>query len=303
MRFHNIGYLLKEGIKNLWKNRTMSLASIGVLIACLLLTGCAGLVSINLTSMMSSIEGNNSITIYLSDGLPALAAIQVGDQIRDIENISDCTFIPKDDALADMMESLGEDGMILEGLDGDDNFLPDAYTVSMYDLNLYDDTITRIQAIEGVDHYTDYSDIANKLANIDMVVRVASLAIIVVLGVVSLFIISNTVKVTMFSRRTEINIMKSVGATNGFVRIPFIVEGMIIGLISGGISAGILLVAYDWAVLQLYSIVPFLTAVDIDPFLWYIVAAYAIVGALFGIFGGGISIGKYLNKEGENAVA
>ncbi len=303
MRFHNIGYLFKEGFKNLWKNRTMSIASIGVLIACLLLTGCAGLVSVNLTSMMESIEGNNSITIYLSDALPALSAIEVGDQIRDIENINTCTFIPKDDALAEMMESLGDDGAILEGLDGENNFLPDAYTVSMYDLNLYEDTISKIKAIPGVDHYTDYSDIAGKLANIDMVVRVASLAIILVLAVVSLFIISNTVKVTMFSRRTEISIMKSVGATNGFVRIPFIVEGMIIGLISGGISASVLLVVYDWAVMQLYSIVPFLTAVDIDPFIVYIFVAYAVIGALFGLFGGGISIGKYLNKEGENAVA
>ena len=303
MRFHNIGYLFKEGFKNLWKNRTMSIASIGVLIACLLLTGCAGLVSINLTSMMESIEGNNSITIYLNDALPALSAIEVGDQIRDIENINTCTFIPKDDALAEMMESLGDDGAILEGLDGENNFLPDAYTVSMYDLNLYEDTISKIKAIPGVDHYTDYSDIAGKLANLDMVVRVASLAIILVLAVVSLFIISNTVKVTMFSRRTEISIMKSVGATNGFVRIPFIVEGMIIGLISGGISASVLLVVYDWAVMQLYSIVPFLTAVDIDPFIVYIFVAYAVIGALFGLFGGGISIGKYLNKEGENAVA
>ena len=281
----------------------MSIASIGVLIACLLLTGCAGLVSVNLTSMMESIEGNNSITIYLNDALPALSAIEVGDQIRDIENINTCTFIPKDDALAEMMESLGDDGAILEGLDGDNNFLPDAYTVSMYDLNLYEDTISKIKAIPGVDHYTDYSDIAGKLANLDMVVRVASLAIILVLAVVSLFIISNTVKVTMFSRRTEISIMKSVGATNGFVRIPFIVEGMIIGLISGGISASVLLVVYDWAVMQLYSIVPFLTAVDIDPFIVYIFVAYAVIGALFGLFGGGISIGKYLNKEGENAVA
>lgn len=303
MKIHNIGYLLKEGIKNLWKNRTMSIASIGVLIACLLMTGCASLVSVNLTSIMESIEGNNSITIYLSDGLPALSAIQVGDQIRDIENISDCVFIPKDDALADMMESLGDDGVILEGLDGDDNFLPDAYTISMYDLNLYDDTIAQIKAIEGVDHFTDYSDIAGKLSNVDMVVRVASLAIIIVLAMVSLFIISNTVKVTMFSRRTEISIMKSVGATNGFVRIPFIVEGMIIGLISGGVSAAVLLVVYDWAVMQLYNIVPFLTAVDIDPYVGYIFVVYAIVGALFGVFGGGISIGKYLNKEGENAVA
>ncbi len=303
MKIHNIGYLFKEGIKNLWKNRTMSIASIGVLISCLLLTGCAVLISMNLTSMMSSIEGNNSVTIYLNEGLPSLSAIEVGEQIRSIENISECNFVPKDDALADMMERLGDDGTILNGLDGDDNFLPDAYTISMYDLSLYDDTMNQIQAIEGVDRYTDYSHIATMLSNIDLIVRVASFAIIVILGIVSLFIISNTVKVTMFSRRTEISIMKSVGATNGFVRIPFIVEGMIIGLISGGVSVTVLLLAYDRAVMALYNIVPFLTAVDIDPYIGYIIAAYAVVGALFGLFGGSISIGKYLNNEGENAVA
>lgn len=281
----------------------MSIASIGVLISCLLLTGCASLVSINLTSMMSSIEDNNSITVYLTNGLPSLSAVQVGDQIRSIENVSECTFVPKDDGLADMMDLLGENAVVLEGLDGDENPLPDAYQISMHDLSKYDETIQQIQAIEGVDHYTDYSDIATKLSNIDMIVRVASLAIIVILAIVSLFIISNTVKVTMFSRRTEISIMKSVGATNGFVRIPFIVEGMLIGLISGGISVAILLVAYKYAVRALYNIVPFLNAVDIDPYVMYIIAGYAIVGALFGLFGGSISIGKYLNNEGENAVA
>ena len=302
MKFHNIGYLFKEGIKNLWKNRTMSIASIGVLISCLLLTGCAALVSVNLTSMMASVEGNNSITIYLTEGLPALTAIEIGDQIRGIENVSDYTFIPKDDALADMMERLGDDGTILEGLEGDDNFLPDAYTISMYDLTIYDETMEQIQSIEGVDHYTDYADIASKLSSIDMVVRIASIVLIAVLGVVSLFIISNTVKVTMFSRRAEINIMKSVGATNGFVRIPFIVEGMVIGLISGGISVAILLLVYDQAVMALYNVAPFLTAVDIAPYFFYIIAAYVVIGALFGLLGGSISIGKYLNKEGENAV-
>ena len=303
MKIHNIGYLLKEGIKNLWKNRTMSIASIGVLISCLLLTGCAVLISLNLTSMMASIEGNNSVTVFLDDGLPSLSAIQVGEQIRSMENISECNFVPKDDALADMMDLLGDDGTILNGLDGEDNWLPDAYQISMYDLSKYDETMEQIQAIEGVDKYTDYGDIATKLSNIDMIVRIASLIIIVVLGMVSLFIISNTVKVTMFTRRTEISIMKSVGATNGFVRIPFIVEGIIIGLISGGVSVAVLLFAYDRAVMALYSLVPFLTAVDIDPYIGYVIAAYAIVGALFGLFGGSISIGKYLNNEGENAVA
>lgn len=303
MKIHNIGYLLKEGIKNLWKNRTMSIASIGVLISCLLLTGCAVLISLNLTSMMASIEGNNSVTVFLDDGLPSLSAIQVGEQIRSMENISECNFVPKDDALADMMDLLGDDGTILNGLDGEDNWLPDAYQISMYDLSKYDETMEQIQTIEGVDKYTDYGDIATKLSNIDMIVRIASLIIIVVLGMVSLFIISNTVKVTMFTRRTEISIMKSVGATNGFVRIPFIVEGIIIGLISGGVSVAVLLFAYDRAVMALYSLVPFLTAVDIDPYIGYVIAAYAIVGALFGLFGGSISIGKYLNNEGENAVA
>ena len=191
---------------------------------------------------------------------------------------------------------------ILQGLEGDDNFLPDAYTISMYDLTIYDETMEQIQSIEGVDHYTDYADIASKLSSIDMVVRIASIVLIAVLGVVSLFIISNTVKVTMFSRRSEINIMKSVGATNGFVRVPFIVEGMVIGLISGGVSVAVLLLVYDQAVMALYNIMPFLTAVDIDPYIGYIIAAYAVAGALFGLIGGSISIGKYLNKEGENAI-
>lgn len=303
MKIHNIGYLLKEGFKNLWKNRTMSIASIGVLISCLLLTGAAALVSLNLTAVMESVEGRNSIRVFLVDGFPALSAIQVGEEIRSIENVSECTFKTNDEALEDMMESLGDDGTILAGLAGDENFLPDAYDISLVDLSQYETTMAEIQSIEGVDHYTDYGNIASRLSNVDMIVRIAGLIIIVVLSVVSLFIISNTVKVTMFSRRTEISIMKSVGATNWFVRVPFIVEGVVIGLISGGVSAAVVLFAYDKAVMAIYNIAPFLTLVDIQPYLYYVILLYMGVGALFGLLGGSISIGKYLNKEGENAVA
>lgn len=303
MRLHNIGYLLKEGIKNLWKNRTMSIASIGVLTSCLLLTGAAALISVNLTSMMESVEGTNMITVYLKTDLPALSALQVGEDLRAMENVSECVFVPKDDGLKNMMETLGDDGSILSGLEGEENPIPDAYNISLKDLSVYEQTMAQIQTIEGVDTFTNYGDVANKLTSVDSVVRVAGIAIIIVLSVVSLFIISNTVKVTMFSRRTEISIMKSVGATNWFVRVPFIVEGVVIGLISGGISAVIILYAYDQAVMALYNILPMVTAVDIQPFMYHIFAAYAIVGALFGLLGGSISIGKYLNKEGENAVA
>ena len=297
------GYLFGEGVKSLWKNRTMSIASVAVLISCLLLTGIAILLSLNMESTMKSIEGNNSVTVYLDDNVPQITAIQIGEKIRSMENISDCQFVAKDDALANIMEQLGDDGTVLEGLDGSDNFLPDAFTISMVDLSKYDDTISAIQNIEGVNRYTDYADIANKLNNLDDLIRYCSIGIVIILAIVSLFIISNTVKVTMFSRRMEISIMKSVGATNWFVRVPFIVEGMLIGVLSGGISAAVLYFAYDNATRVVYGIVPFITIFDIDPYLWYIFGAYGVIGALFGIMGGVISIGRYLKREGENAVA
>lgn len=302
MGLHSIGYLFREGLKSLWKNRTMSIASVGVLISCLLMTGVAGLLSMNLSETMESIEGNNTITVYLKDNLPSLSAVKVGEDLRQLDNIAECTFVPKDDALSNMMQSMGGDGTLFNGLQGTDNPLPDAYTISMADLSKYDETISAVQALEGVDRVSNYREVAKKLSNLDQLVRYCSIAIVIILGIVSLFIISNTVKVTMFSRRMEISIMKSVGATNGFVRIPFIVEGIVIGVISGAISATVLYFAYDKAVEAVYGIVPFLTAVDIQPYVWMLYLGYIVAGMLFGIMGGVISIGKYLKKEGENAV-
>ena len=302
MGLHSVGYLFKEGLKSLWKNRTMSIASVGVLISCLLMTGIAGLLSLNLSETMASIEGNNTITVYLKDSLPSLTAVKIGEELKQLDNISECTFVSKDDALKDIMQSMGGDGTLFNGLQGSDNPLPDAYTISMVDLSQYDATMSAIQSINGVDHASDYREVASKLSNLDRLVRYCSIGIVIILGIVSLFIISNTVKVTMFSRRMEINIMKSVGATNGFVRIPFIVEGIVIGVISGLVSATVLYFAYDKAVAAVYGIVPFLTAVDIQPYVWMIYVGYVVVGMLFGIMGGVISIGKYLKKEGENAI-
>lgn len=302
MKLHSMGYLFKEGVKSLWKNRTMSIASIGVLISCLLMTGVAGLLSLNLSETMESVEGNNTITVYLDSGLPSLTAVKIGEEIRQLDNIAECSFVPKDDALADIVRDMGGNGHLFYGFQGQDNPLPDAYTISMVDLSQYDSTISAIQAIDGVDHASDYRNVANQLSNLDRLVRYCSIAIVLILAVVSLFIISNTVKVTMFSRRTEIQIMKSVGATNGFVRIPFIVEGVVIGVISGLVSATVLYFAYDKAVAVVYGIAPFLSIVDIHPYVWLLYGGYVLVGMLFGVMGGVISIGKYLKKEGENAV-
>ncbi len=299
---NSMGYLVKEGFKSLWKNRMMSLASVAVLVSCLLLTGIAGLLSLNLSSMMRSIEGNNNITIYLSETLPRLSAIKFGEELRKIENIKEITFQSKEDGMEQVIDMLKESGDLLSGLSGDENFLPDAYIITMRDLALYNETVEKIQAIPGYDDLTDYSDIANKLSNLDQVVRYASIVMVAVLGLVSLFIIANTIRVTMFARRTEINIMKSVGATNGFVRIPFVVEGMIIGIIAGIVSVTVLYFAYQKLIEMLSSLVPFLSTIDINSILLWLILGYVGVGILFGVLGSLITMGRYLKKEGENAV-
>ncbi|WP_322170398.1 permease-like cell division protein FtsX [Acutalibacter caecimuris] len=302
MGIHSIGYLFREGVKGLWKNRTMSIASVCVLISCLLMTGLAGLISINLSATMRSIEANNTITVFLSEDLPPLTAVKVGEEIRAIPNISECTFVPKEDGLKGIIQDLGGEGELFNVFQGKDNPLPDAYTISMADLSLYDQTEEALLALEGVDQVANFRAVANMLSNLDRLVRYVSLGILIVLGLVALFIISNTLKVTIFSRRMEIIIMKSVGATNGFVRVPFIVEGILIGVLSGAISATALYLGYDKAVEVVYSITTILTVIDIEPYIWWLYGGYLLVGAVFGIMGGVISIGKYLKKEGENAI-
>lgn len=303
MSFHSIGYLFKEGIKGLWKNRTMSIASICVLISCLLMTGIAGLLSINLSSTMKGIEGRNTVTVFLDNGLPALTAVQVGEEIRALDNVSECTFVPKEDGLKNVIGNMdSEHDSDLMAAISDDNPLPDAYTISLSDLGRYKETIAALTAIEGVDKTDDISELVGKLNDLDRLVKYVSLAILLVLGLVSLFIISNTLKVTIFSRRMEINIMKSVGATNGFVRIPFIVEGVLIDMFSGLISASVLYFGYDKAVEVVYGIVKFLDIIDIRPYALSLYLAYVLMGMLFGIMGGVISIRRYLKHEGENAI-
>lgn len=296
-RLSSLGYLLKEGVKNIWSNRTMSFASVGVLVSCLLLTGAAVLFSMNVDVAMKSLEGNNSTTVYLQEGLPTLTSLRVGQEIKQLDNIEECEFVSKQDAVQNMLDMLGDDGTVLEGLLGDENFLPDAFRISMKDLNLYDETAAQIEAINGVDEIIDYSDIAEQLTSLDNLVTSVGFWIVLILSLVSLFIISNTIRVTMFSRRLEISIMKSVGATNWFVRVPFIVEGVIIGLLSGGVASGLLVLVYNKLVSSIASI-PLFSPVDIGPITWRITLIFMLAGALFGALGGLITLGKYLKKEG-----
>ncbi len=298
----SLRYLLREGVRNIWSNRTMSLASVGVLASCLMMTGAAVLFSMNINSAMKTIEGSNSVKVYMQQGLPVLTAVRSGEDIKKLDNIASCKFVSKDAAIENVMNMLGEkDATLLSGMTGKDNPLPDAYQVSFKDLSKYKETVSEIEKISGVGSVNDYSDIAAKLTKLDRMITTGGFWIVLILSLVSLFIISNTIRVTMFSRRLEINIMKSVGATDWFVRVPFVVEGVIIGLISGALSSTVLHLLYGKMTGTLSSITLF-TPLPISGMSMRLTLLSLLAGCVFGAVGGVISIGKYLKKEGGDIV-
>lgn len=299
MNAQSIKYLFKEGIKNIWNNRIMSFASICVLLFCLLLTGGAMLFSLNISSALDAVEKQNNITVYLDTNLSNQEAVKVGNQIKDIHNVNSCEFYSKTEAMEKYQEVLGED--LFEDLQGEDNPLPDAFHVSMEDLSLYDDTVNQIENLPGISSISDRRDIAQKLTGLNHLVATIGVWILIVLSAVSLFIISNTISITMYSRRLEISIMKSVGATDLFIQIPFLVEGIAIGILSALLATGGLSLMYQIIISSVNQIVPFV-AIKFSTLVMPILTTFLSAGILFGIIGGSISIRKYLKKGGGDII-
>ena len=296
MRLSSLGYLLKEGIKSIWSNRMMSLASIGVLISCLLLTGAAELITLNVSSVVKDIGGDNVTRVFLDQEITDLEGVYIQDTIGKIPNVSATEFVSKDDAIKEYEDTLRED--IFSQMQGEGNPLPNAVDVTLVDLSLYDQTMAQITAIDGVDSVRDTREIAQKLTSLSTLVSSMSLWIVLALSLISIFIISNTIRMTMYSRRFEISIMKSVGATNTFVRVPFVFEGMIIGFISGVIGSLLLSFVYDAVMHGVQDIMQF-KFIPYDKLAIYVWIAFIVAGMVIGMLGSLLSIGRYLRKEGN----
>ena len=299
MSFSNLGYLIKEGFKNIWSNRMMSIASIGVLISCLIMTGSALMISVNVSSIVDSVGEKNETTVYLEDDLDNYTATRtIERELRSLENVEEVTFYSKEEAILKYKDTLGEE--VFAEMTGDDNPLPHAYHIVMKDLAKYDETVEQMSAVKGVQAVQSKSEVAEKLTSINTLVAMMSFWIILALAVISLFIISNTIKMTMFSHRFEISIMKSVGATNSFVRIPFVIEGVIIGLVSAGLSVGALMLLYNGIIRAvqgiLGNIIPWVPFTEV---MWIIIIAFVAVGVVVGALGSMLSIRKFLKQEGN----
>lgn len=292
----SFGYLIKEGFKNIFNNRMMTLAAIGVLISCLVLTGSAIMLTVNVSDIVESVGDSNVTKVFLDDDLSKLEAVYKGKELKALDNVAEAEFIDKEDAIAGYREQFGEE--IFEAMSGEGNPFPYAYSITMEDLSRYDQTIATIRGMDGVASISSHREVAQKLTSLSSLITMMSFWIILALAVISLFIISNTIRMTMFSHRFEISIMKSVGATNTFVRVPFVIEGVVIGLVSAIVATGLLYFLSDAVIRAVKTILdfPYTPFTDV---MWYIIGGFLGAGIIVGVMGSMLSISRFLKREGN----
>ena len=357
MKLGSIRYLTAEGFKNTWVNRLMTFASIGVLMACMILIGLALIFSENISLAMGKLERENVVMVYMKDYSWALYGEKASDNVSsedtsstentdtqsenenveensteapDVNGIRPSDYVIHNDeeakALCQKILSLpnvasaeyisSSQGLeevtstMLGGYKEHFSFLNDEYgnplsaaaRVTMKKMDKFDETVAQIQKLSGVDVIRSHSGLANKLDSLKNGIAVAGFWIIVILLVISLMIVSNTIRVTMYNRKLQISIMKAVGATNSFIRIPFIVEGILIGSISAILSEGVLYFIYRVATESIES----LRGSPVIPFsnmMWQLLGIFMIIGIGAGALGSFFIIRKYLRKEGSEFAA
>ena len=299
MRGSSFGYLVGQGIKGTWVNRMMSAASIGILVACLVIVGGAGLLAVNVKEIFTAIESQNEIVVFVADDATEEQTEKLGKNIKAIENIESMTYVSKEEALEEEKDYMGDQGYLLDGLE-DDNPLPASYRITIDGLENIDQVLSDLKKLSYVDSISAPTDLADTLSGIEKTLLVLGSIIIGILIVASTVVISNTVRLTLHARRREISIMKYVGATDTFIKFPFVVEGITIGVISAGIAFGIISAIYESLGEMLSgSSISWLTGVSaqILPYegLWqYVLIGFVAVGVLLGAFGSSSSMRRYL---------
>lgn len=375
MKFSSMRYLAGEGVKNAWVNRLMTIASVGVLVACMVIIGLAILISENVNKAVGNLEQQNVVMAYMKDynwalyggsdtdssssGTDSAAsdassesasdsgeagtsakssegsestesgtdetdkadengikpsdyvihndeeAKALCDEIAKIDNVAAVEYITSEEGLESVKESM------IEGQESYFTFLDDEYgnpmsgaaKITMTDMSKFDDTVDKIMELDGVDTIQSQSDLADKIAAIKRGVGIAGFWIIAILMVISLVIVSNTIRVTMYNRKLEISIMKAVGATDSFVRIPFVVEGMLIGLVSALLAEGLLYFCYRVATETIIATLGTTDIVYYSDVAWWLLLVFIGIGIFAGVLGSVIMISKYLRREGSEFAA
>ena len=286
-------YYVREGLSSVFVHGFTSLAAMLVIAACLMITGTFALVAYNLDLQIRELEGQSEIVVYIDENVSRDNALALGQKIRALDNVKTAEFVTKEQLFEDYLDSLGEDAYVMEEL-RDDNPLRDSYQITMDDVSRHADTVKALENINGVAASSSMQEVSERLIQIRQVVNLISYTMVALLGGVSVFIIANTVKLAMFARKEEIAIMKMVGATNHFIRAPFVVEGMFLGLSAAALAFFVLWGVYAYVSAQLAEGTAILTMVAFAAVWKEVLAIMLGAGLLLGVGGSVITIRRFL---------
>ncbi len=301
MKLSSMNYLFKQGMRNIWTNRIMSVASFCILSVSLLLIGFTLLFTANINRFVSGVENKNEVVIFLEDDVDETTEAAMENTLKNIHNVESVTFYSKDEALNDMKESMEtENADQLFSYVGEDNPLPDAFRLRISDIDEISSTLMEINRLDGIDSIKSPTDFINILTGLKRFIGIISAVILLALIIVSLVIISNAARASVDIRKREIAIMKLVGATNTFIKVPFFVEGMFLGLLAGAFAALITCIGYSELIkvlsqdMTLWSIMSVNGFIPVGEFVYKLIIGYAAAGMLISAFGTVMSTRKYL---------
>ncbi|EGO62317.1 permease-like cell division protein FtsX [Acetonema longum] len=296
MKIRTFVYFVRSAVSSLRHNGLMSIASVSTVSLSLLILGLFLIMVLNLNHMASALESQVQVSIFLQDDLTEDQTKNIGNQIRSLPGVLEASYVNKDEALARFSERLGEQKSLLTAL-GNTNPLPNAFEVKV-------DVPDRVQAvaraageIEGVETAKYNQEFVEQLFGLTHMLRLSGIILILFLALAAMFIISNTIRITVFARRREINIMRYVGATDSFIRWPFVIEGVILGFFGALLSVFLLNQAYQAFADKIYETVAFLPIIPKYPFLHILTSVLLLVGALIGAAGSTISLKRFLRAE------
>jgi len=293
VRFNVINYLIGEGIKNLFKNKKSTISSLMIMCATMLIFGLFFVIGENINAFVKNVAEAQEIRVIIDDTATEEDIDEIGRQLYEIEGVRNAEFISKEDAYEYMKEMVGE-----ELLEGREKLFSVSYDVTLTDLELNEEVQESILQLEHIKKIESSNKVISQVISLAKGVRIVTAGLLVLLVIISVAIISNTIKLAVHARRKEISIMKYVGATNSFIRWPFLVEGVIIGVVAGLLSVAIIGIAYTYIANNMAG-TSFLELakwklVEFSDMFNLILTVYLALGVGIGVVGSSISMKKYL---------
>lgn len=293
MKLSTSEYFIKEVYTSFKRNIWMTLASIFTVVLSLFILGFFSIVILNLNKMADTLESQVQISVYLKDDLSQEKIDETKETLSKIEGLQDIKFTTREEAMENFKKRLGDQQFLLDALD-DTNPLPDSFSLTVTSPQQVKTIADTVVALDSVESASYSQDIINHLFNLTHLIRLIGVALIILLTGAAIFIISNTIRLTVFARRKEIAIMKYVGATDWFIRWPFLLEGICLGFIGGGLATIFLYIVYNQVTQEIYEAMAFFPLIPQHPFINYISLAILVAGIIIGALGSTISLKRFL---------